>query len=77
MSSCPSNYSLDSSGTTCVYSPSNNTNETVTNSLTSSSVFPVPFTIAAGFIGIAFLMSRFQHERTFIPGALYALWGLL
>ena len=79
MSSCPTNYSLDTSGTKCEYAPnsSGTSIQNLTDTLTSSSVFPVPFTIASGFIGIACLMSKFQHERTFIPGALYALWGLL
>lgn len=78
---CPANYVVDSNGTTCIYSPTTvingTTNTTVAESLTSSSIFPLPFTISAGFVAIACLMSRFQHEKTFIWGALYSLWGLL
>jgi hypothetical protein len=82
---CPASYTLDSTGTTCLYTPLNATANTTTNytsaltaSLTTApSVFPIPFTIGAAFLAVACLMSRFQHERTFVWGALYALWGLL
>ena len=40
-------------------------------------MFPVPFTIGAAFVGIACLMSKFQHSTTFIVGALYSLWSVL
>lgn len=78
--SCPTNYTLDSTGTTCLYSPVNSSSAAaaLTDSLTTTpSVFPVPFTITAGFLAIACLMSRFQHENTFVWGALYGFWGLL
>ena len=81
LTACPVDYVVDSNGTTCIYSPTTvingTTNATVAESLATSSIFPLPFTISAGFVAIACLMSRFQHEKTFIWGALYSLWGLL
>lgn len=84
VANCPIDYVLDENGTKCIYSPNSNTNNnttsptsTLTESLTTSSTFPVPFTVAAGFIGVACLMSKFQHDKTFVWSALYALWGLL
>ena len=78
---CPTDYIIDANGTGCTYSPNTNTNSTtnttLTNSLTSATTFPLPFTIVAGFMAVACLMSRFQHEKTFIWGALYALWGFI
>lgn len=76
LSTCPNDY-IVSANYTCVYSPSNSTTETLANSLTTSTIFPVPFTIGAAFLIIACLMSKFQHARTDIYGSLYALWGLL
>ena len=85
LTQCPTNY--DSNGTHCNYNPPNTTNNTTdTNStsnvtlnqtLTSSNLFPVPFTIAASFIGIACIMSKFQHSYTFVSGSLYSLWSVL
>jgi hypothetical protein len=49
----------------------------LTSSLTSTSLFPVPFTIAATFLAVACLMSKFQYDRTYVSGSLYALYGLL
>lgn len=82
VATCPKDYVVDSTGTQCLYSPDTNTtitptNTTLTDSLTTASTFPVPFTVAAGFLGVACLMSKFQHERTHLAGALYSLWGLL
>lgn len=78
---CPTDYVLDTAGTSCLYSPgssgTNGTTATLTGSLTAASTFPVPFTVAAGFIAIACLMSKFQYSSTFIYGALYALWGFI
>jgi hypothetical protein len=79
LSNCPNNYAPDINYTTCVYSPVtyNATNQTLSSTLSTSSIFPVPFTIGAAFLIIACLMSKFQHTRTDIIGSLYALWGLL
>jgi hypothetical protein len=73
VSSCPADFSLVN-GTKCIY---NATQAVLSSSLASSSIFPVPFTIAAAFVAVACLMSHFQNQRTFVPGALYGLWGLL
>lgn len=80
LTSCPTNYT--SNGTHCNYDPqsantTNTTEQTLSSTLTSANLFPVPFTIAAAFIGMACIMSRFQHPSTFIPGSLFALWSLL
>lgn len=82
LTSCPTDYV--SNGTHCNYSPTPNTtnttdatNVTLNETLSSTNLFPVPFTIAATFMGIACIMSKFQHSYTFISGALYSLWSLL
>lgn len=82
LTACPTDYI--SNGTACNYSPANNTNNTDSTSnttlnqtLSSSNLFPVPFTIAACFIGIACIMSKFQHSYTFVSGSLYSLWSPL
>lgn len=82
LTDCPVNYT--SNGTNCNYDPkadntttNNDTNNTLSQSLSSANLFPVPFTIAALFIGIACIMSRFQHSYTFLSGALYSVWSLL
>ena len=72
MGNCPSGY--ETNGTHCL-----DTNE---EALTSSSAFPVPFTIAAAVVIIACLMSKLQFSFTFLPGAIYSLlsvleWGAL
>lgn len=83
LANCPYNYAPNGNLTDCIYSPNINnlTNSSsssiLTSSLTTSSLFPVPFTIAAGFFAVACLMSKFQDDRTFISGALYSLCGLL
>lgn len=65
LASCPYGYIMDVTLKNCTYSPSSfNTSSastTLSNSLISTSIFPVPFTIGAIFIIIACLMSRFQH----------------
>lgn len=71
VASCPTDYVVDTTGTACLYSPAstnatntttiNSTTTTLTESLTTASTFPVPFTVAASFIGVACLMSKFQH----------------
>lgn len=78
LSTCPPNYAADINYTNCVYSPVNNTaSSTLSTTLSSSSIFPVPFSIGAAFLIIACLMSKFQHSRTDVIGSLYALWGIL
>ena len=70
LTSCPTNFAPDTNLTTCIYSPDNTTTTngtnvtTLTSSLTTTSVFPVPFTIAATFLAVASLMSKFQFHRT-------------
>lgn len=64
LTSCPTGYVANVNLTGCQLSSSSNntsTDITLTNSLTSTSLFPVPFTIAAAFLGVACLMSKFQH----------------
>jgi hypothetical protein len=78
LSTCPPNYAADINLTNCVYSPVNDTaTSTLSASLSTSSIFPVPFSIGAAFLIIACLMSKFQHSRTDVIGSLYALWGML
>lgn len=80
LTSCPSNYQPNINYTNCIYSPTSANStvaSTLQSSLTSTSIFPVPFTIAAVFLAVACLMSKFQHSRTHLIGALYSLWGLL
>lgn len=80
LTTCPTNFAADTNYTTCVYSPPVATNETaatLSSSLISTSIFPVPFSIGAAFLIIACLMSKFQHQRTDIIASLYSLWGLL
>jgi len=60
LTTCPTDYVSNVSLTGCQYSP-NSTNATLSSSLTSTSLFPVPFTIAAAFLAVACLMSRFQY----------------
>lgn len=81
LSSCPLPYILDINLTGCVYSTnssnSSSASSTLTSSLTTTSIFPVPFTIGAAFLSVACLMSKFQNEHTYVSGALYSLVGLL
>lgn len=50
--------------------------ETLNQTLTTTSDFPVPFTIAAGVAVIACLMSKLQFGNTFVPGAIFSLVSL-
>jgi hypothetical protein len=67
LSTCPDNYV--SNGTHCI--------DVMTVSLTTSSAFPVPFSIAAAVCVIACLMSRLQYSQTFISGAIFSLLSIL
>jgi hypothetical protein len=67
LGSCPSGFK--SNGTHCT--------DIAQVSMTSSSSFPVPFTIAAIVVIIACLMSKLQFGNTFIPGAIFAILALL
>ena len=66
LGNCPSGY--ETNGTHCI-----DTNAVV---LTTSSAFPVPFSIASAVAIIACLMSKLQFSHTFMPGAVYALLGV-
>lgn len=64
---CPAGY--ETNGTHCI-----DVNEEILN---GSSNFPVPFSIAAAVFIIACLMSKLQFSHTYLPGAVYALLGVL
>ena len=66
LGTCPGGY--ETNGTHCI-----DTNE---EALTSSSAFPVPFTIASAVAIIACLMSKLQFNHTFMPGAVFAFLGV-
>lgn len=46
-------------------------------SLTSSSLFPMPFTCIGVALFIACFMSKLQNKNTYLIGAAYSLFGLL
>ena len=52
-------------------------NETLTDSLTSVGIFPLPFTITGSIIFIACFMSKLQNRNTYIIGTAYALYGFI
>ena len=66
----PSRY--ENNGTHCL-----TLNNTLFNTATSPSTFPVPFTIAGAVLVIACLMSKLQLGQTFLSGAIYSFFGLL
>jgi hypothetical protein len=75
LTSCPTNFT--SNGTNCVDSALKNATDQLTNELSSSRMFPMPFSIA-GLVVIMFcLVSKFQNSNTFASGAIYSLLGLL
>ena len=71
LTTCPSGYT--NNGTHCISNP----NATVIGSITTSSTFPVPFTIAGAVLVVACLMSKLQFPQTYLSGAIYAFLGLL
>jgi len=76
LSTCPSGYQSNSNGT-CVAASSNNTNNVLTSSLTTASVFPLPFTITGSIIFVACFMSKLQNSNTYIIGTAYSLYGFI
>lgn len=40
-------------------------------------MFPVPMSIATAIILVACMMSKLQNHRTFLPGAVYSLVGII
>jgi hypothetical protein len=87
--SCPENFT--SNGMACVsnsnqINTNNNTNNTnitnnatqnLTDTFSSSKLFPAPFTIAGIVVMILCGVSKFQNSNTFASGAVYSLLGLL
>lgn len=73
---CPSGYVLNSTTNLCVTTDQNAQSE-LNNSLSSSSVFPMPFTCIGFSIFIAFLMSKLQNKNTYLIGSGYGLLGVL
>ena len=55
----------------------NSTNDTLDDSLTSASVFPLPFTTFGGVLFIAGFLSKLQNSNTYLIGLSYALYGFL
>lgn len=70
LSSCPSNYT--SNGTHCIELA-----QTIIDSVTTPSTFPVPFSIAGAVLLVACLMSRLQFNQTYLSGAAYSFLGIL
>lgn len=66
-STCETNYG--SNGTHCVALP-------IEEPKVSTSIFPIPFTIATLVVVIMCMISKFQNGNTFASGAIYALLGL-
>ena len=75
MSSCPQGY-IDNGLGVCVVEGST-LNDTLTDSLTSSGIFPLPFTITGSIIFIACFMSKLQNKNTYIIGTAYSLYGFI
>lgn len=73
---CPSGYVYDQAKGACI-SVSQNAEQQLTTTLTSSSVFPMPFTCIGVSIFIAFVMSKLQNKNTYLIGASYSLSGIL
>lgn len=74
LSECPTNFT--SNGTNCVDSGVKNATDTLNNTMSSSKMFPLPFSIG-GAVAILFcVVSKFQNSNTFASGAIYALLGL-
>ncbi len=68
LSVCPTGF--ETNGTHCL--------EVLAETLESSNsnMFPVPFTIVTSVVLIACLMSKLQNDKTFLPGAVFALIGV-
>jgi hypothetical protein len=54
-----------------------NANTTLNSTLSSSKLFPMPFTIAGAVVIMLSVVSKFQNSNTFTSGAIYALLGIL
>lgn len=74
VTTCPANFT--SNGTTCIDSTVKNATDTLNNTMASSRIFPVPFTIAGFVVVIVCVVSKFTGN-SFASGAIYALFGLL
>lgn len=70
-STCPSGFQDDGLGN-CKQS-----NSALTDSLTTVTLFPLPFTIIGGIIFIACFISKLQNSNTYVIGVAYALFGFI
>jgi hypothetical protein len=75
LASCPQGYRSNGAGG-CT-AQSNPLNDTLTSSLTTGAVFPLPFTITGSIIFVACFMSKLQNKNTYILGVAYALYGVI
>jgi hypothetical protein len=74
VSSCPENFT--SNGTSCVNSVMQAANTSLNSTLSSSKLFPMPFSIAGAVVIMLCVVSKFQNGNTFASGAIYALLGI-
>ena len=58
-------------------SPSSESQGTLTDSLKTSSIFPLPFTITGSIIFIACFMSKLQSKNSYVIGTAYSLFGFI
>ena len=74
--SCPSGYVYDSTTQSCI-TTDQSASQQQNIILSSSSVFPMPFTCIGLALFIACVMSKLQNKNTYLIGSAYSLSGLL
>jgi len=72
---CPAGSQTDGAGN-CKQSQSSS-NSTLTDSLTTAGLFPLPFTIIGSIIFVACFISKLQNRNTYTLGVAYSLYGFI